>query len=337
MIAECQRERRLFWSKLHLMWSREAPGRECATARHQEFPRLGGVADGEVEDYQVLVLNPGNSLVRNNPYFLAFEDNWPEKGDYDFNDVVIRLRSTLIQNSNNLIKQLKLEGELKAMGASYRNGFAIQLQGITNSDIDQALIRFDINGQASSAAILESGTAYAVLKISDDLWKHVRPDTSCWFYKTEPGCSSSSTFTFSVTIPFTTGVPETNFPNAPFNPFIFATPGTERGLLFSENPGRGLEIHLKNKPPTSLANVTYFGQLDDASDPSEGLYYQTSNGLPWGIAINVEESENWFHPYEWVNILKAYPLFENYATSSGVINPTWFRNNNAVSAKTYQY
>jgi LruC domain-containing protein len=316
------------------------PGTTWARVRYSStlgVSATGGVADGEVEDYQVLVFNPGYSLVRNNPYFLAFEDKWPEKGDYDFNDVVIRLDSSLIVSSDNLVKQLKLEGELKAMGASYRNGFAIQLQGVTNSDIDQAMIRFDINGQASSAALLEEGTAQTVLKISDDLRAQVKPDTSCWYYKTEPGCSSSTTFRFSVTIPFTTGVAANIFPNAPFNPFIFATPGTDHGSMFLENPGRGLEIHLKNKPPTSLVNNAYFGLSDDASDPDASFYYQTGNGLPWGLAINIGESENWFHPYEWVNILRAYPQFEAYATSNGAVNPAWFQNNNADSAKTYRY
>ncbi len=294
------------------------PGTTWARVRYSStlgVSAKGGVAYGEVEDYQILVLNPGFSLVSNNPYFLAFEDKWPGKGDYDFNDVVIQLDSSLIVNVDNQVKQLKLEGELKAMGASYRNGFAIQLDGITNSDIDQAMIRFEINGEASNVALLEQGTAYAVLKISDDLRAQVKPDNACWYYKTEPECSSSPTF----------------------NPFIFATPDTEHGSIFYENQGRGLEIHLKKKPPTSLVNEVYFGLSDDASDPDASLYYQTNNGVPWGIAINIGESENWFHPYKWVSILKAYPKFEDYATSNGVVNPAWFQNNNAALAKTYHY
>ncbi|MFT5504406.1 MAG: LruC domain-containing protein [Gammaproteobacteria bacterium] len=300
-------------------------------------PATGAAVGGEVEDYQVPVLNPGYSLVNNNPYFLTFEDKWPETGDYDFNDVVIRLESSVIVSSNSQVKQLTLEGELKAMGASYHNGFAIQLEGVINSDIDQATIVFDINGEASSVALLEEGTTNTVLKISEDLWAHVNPDTSCWYYKTQPGCNSSSTFTFSVEITFTDGIPTSTFPSAPFNPFIFATPDTFHGAIFSGNPGRGLEIHLKNKPPTSLANVAYFGQSDDVSDPISSLYYQTANGLPWGIAINIGASENWHHPYEWVNILTAYPQVEDYATSHGVVNTTWFQSINAVSARIYNY
>jgi LruC domain-containing protein len=312
-------------------------GTTLARARYNSVPGVSatGELEGDVEDYEVIVLNSGYSLVTNNPYFLAFEDMWPEKGDYDFNDVVIRLASSLIVTNDNQVKQLKLEGELEAMGASYHNGFAIQLQGITNSDIDQAAIVFDINGQTSSVALLEEGTAHTVLQITDDLWKHVKPDTSCWFFKTQPGCSSSSTFSFSVTITFITGIPSNIFPSAPFNPFIFATPDTDHGSVFSENPGRGLEIHLKNKPPTSLANEIYFGLSDDVSDPDNNYYYLTSNGLPWGLAINIGESESWLHPYEWVNTLRAYPEFEDNANSNGVMNPAWFQNSKAVLAKTY--
>jgi LruC domain-containing protein len=84
-------------------------------------------------------------------------------------------------------------------------------------------------------------------------------------------------------------------------------------------------------------NEVYFGLSDDASDHDASLYYQTNNGVPWGIAINIGESENWFHPYKWVSILKAYPKFEDYATSNGVVNPALFQNNNAALAKTYHY
>ncbi len=316
------------------------PGITWARVRYNSTANIsatGGVADGEVEDYQILVSNPGYSLVQNSPYFLAFEDRWPEKGDYDFNDVVILLESSMLLTGDNIVKQLTLNGELKAMGASYHNGFAIQLPGVSNSDIDQALTRFEINDQASSTNLLEDGTSNTVLKISNDLWQHVKPDTECWYYKTQPGCSSASTFTFTLKISFINGIAASSFPDAPFNPFIFATPSTNHGAVFAGNPGRGLEIHLKNQPPTSLANSAFFGLEDDASAPSNDLYYQTDNGLPWGVAISVAGTENWFHPREWVDILRAYPQFEDYATSGGSMNSLWFINSSAVSLMVYHY
>ncbi len=250
---------------------------------------------------------------------------------------MILLESSLLLTGDDRVVQLNLSGDLKAMGAAFHNGFAIQLPGVSSADIDQAMIRFETSGQVSDLDLLEEGTEYAVLRISNDLWKHVKRDTGCWFYRTETGCNSSSTFTFTIRLSFVGGIPVQSFPSAPFNPFIFATPDTEHGAVFVGSPGRGLEIHLKNQFPTSLASSTYFGLEDDASEPSNDLYYQTDNGLSWGVAISVAGTENWFHPREWVDVLRAYPQFEDYATSGGSTNSLWFINNNAVSSMVYHY
>ena len=296
----------------------------------------GGVNDGEVEDYRVAVVNSGNSLVNNVPYFLAFEDNWPETGDYDFNDVVIRLDSSMIVSKENHVKKLSLSGELTAMGASYNNGFAIQLEGITNEDIDTDTLRFTINGTEVTTPLLESGTQNAVLKISDDLWKHVNAG-GCWFFKTENGCTSQKEFQFTISLQFTRDISVNAFPQAPYKPFIFATEGTEHGEVFGSNPGRGLEIHLKNKTPTSLANTSYFGLAEDSTDLASGETYQTENGLPWAIAINASTNSNWLHPREYVDILRAYPEFAEYVNSNGTENRSWFMEAKADSTKVYSY
>ena len=296
----------------------------------------GGVTDGEVEDYQVAVVNPGNRLVNNVPYFLAFEDNWPETGDYDFNDVVMRLNSSMIVSEDNHVKKLRMSGELTAMGASYNNGFAIQLEGITNDDIDTDSIRFTINGKEVNTPLLETGTVNTVLKISEDLWQHVTAG-GCWFYKTEQGCTSQHEFEFSISLQFTRDISVNAFPQAPYKPFIFATEGTEHGDAFGENPGRGLEIHLKNKTPTALANTNYFGLAEDATDLASGATYQTENGLPWAIAINASTYSDWQHPLEYVDILRAYPEFAEFVNSNGTANQSWFKKENADSTKVYSY
>lgn len=77
--------------------------------------------------------------------------------------------------------------------------------------------------------LLENGTEYAVLKISDDLWEHVTAG-GCWFYKTEEGCTSQYEFKFAISLQFNRDVSVSNFPQAPYKPFIFATEGTEHGM-----------------------------------------------------------------------------------------------------------
>ena len=63
----------------------------------------------------------------NNVGTLAFEDLWPSRGDYDFNDMVIDYNFNQITNSQNKVVQIKANIILKAFGASYNNGFGIQL------------------------------------------------------------------------------------------------------------------------------------------------------------------------------------------------------------------
>ena len=153
-------------------------------------------------------------------------------------------------------------------------------------------------------------------------------------YKTVKGCTNSSLMTYSVTVPFITPITQGEFPQAPYNPFIFAQDATYHGDLFF-HPGRGLEIHLKNKIPTSKADVSKFGVADDATQASSDYYYQTSSGLPWALAINPGSIEEWKHPSERVDLLQAYPDFQIFVESNGNKETSWFSQSNAISSKLY--
>jgi len=297
------------------------------------FPS-GGVSDGEVEDYRVLVTNAGNSQIQDSPYYIAFEDSWPEKGDYDMNDVVILQSSSLLLTESFEIKQIEFQGELKASGASYRNGFAIQLDNILPDNVDSNLVRFEINGVLQESNVIEEGTQFLVIKITDDLRSHIQLTQNCKYYRTESDCTNSSLMTFSVTVPFITPIALAQFPEAPYNPFIFAREASYHGDLFY-HPGRGLEIHLKNKLPTSKADQSIFGMDEDNTQLSENITYQNENGLPWALAINPGSTEEWKHPLERIDIIQAYPKFQIFVESSGNSESTWFSQSNSVNDKLY--
>jgi len=306
-------------------------------ARFTSIPAIvasGGVADGEVEDYRVIVNNPGNSQIQDTPHYLAFEDRWPEQGDYDMNDVVILQNSSLLLTQSFEVKQIEFHGELKAMGASYHNGFAIQLDNILPSNVDSNLVRFEINGVLQDTNVIEADTEFLVIKITEDLRDHVQLTAECDYYKSEQNCGNGSQMTFNVTVPFITPIALANFPEAPYNPFVFAQDGTYHGDLFF-HPGRGLEIHLKNKMPTSKADLSLFGMADDATQISNGYYYQTSSGMPWALAISAGSEEEWKHPLEMVDIIHAYPDFQNFVESNGNSATLWFSQSNAISSKLY--
>ena len=86
----------------------------------------GGVADGEVEDYPVLLFGrqvTSNYYPSSNGYVtLAFEDLWPAVGDYDLNDLVMFYRTVINtvtyygQPEEAIIDSIQVEGEVTAIG-----------------------------------------------------------------------------------------------------------------------------------------------------------------------------------------------------------------------------
>jgi len=58
---------------------------------------------------------------------LAFEDLWPGKGDYDFNDLVLDYKFEITTNSSNYINEVVGTFVIKAFGAGLENGFWISV------------------------------------------------------------------------------------------------------------------------------------------------------------------------------------------------------------------
>ena len=67
-------------------------------------------------------------------YMYCFEDNFPDAGDYDFNDAVL----TVTPSVND--KVVTLTVSLKAVGATKTLGAAIRLVGINSSDLTSAVV-----------------------------------------------------------------------------------------------------------------------------------------------------------------------------------------------------
>ncbi|MFQ3267158.1 MAG: LruC domain-containing protein [Alteromonadaceae bacterium] len=150
----------------------------------------------------MLVTNSGNSQIQDTPYYIAFEDSWPEEGDYDMNDVVMLQNSSILLTDAFEIKQIEFQGELKTLGADYHNGFAIQLDNVLPSNVNVNLVHFEINGIIQEVSAIEEGTNYLVIKITDNLQNHIQLTESCKYYKTVKDCTNSFLMTYSVTMPF---------------------------------------------------------------------------------------------------------------------------------------
>lgn len=291
----------------------------------------GGVSDGEVEDYNVNITVEGASV---NYYpssssfsTVVFEDNWPFEGDYDMNDLVANLRTTIFYTDKKATL-VNISGQLSAVGAAYHNGFGIRLPDVLRDQVDEDNINYTINDRkVVNYSPLEAGRYEAIFILAYNTWSYVSAGENCTFYRTEEGCGSDIQMRFNLTIPFKTPI-ETDISGV-FDPFLFATPGAWHGDHFETPPGRSYEIHLKNHHATEAFDYKFMNRSgQDASNPDNKHFFLTNNGLPWAMEVGNE----WKYPKEFRDVTHAYPKFPSFVRSEGEENPSWFTFENAVES-----
>lgn len=235
---------------------------------------------------------------------LAFEDNWPEKGDYDLNDLVVRQQVRIVYNANNAVTGFILNGAIQARGASHRNGFALRLLNVPSDTLSSASL--SIGGQ-NFYKLSEPGQTDLVIQLWQD--SHVFTETgeegSCSHFNTVKTCPQLNDVSFQLDVRF--AQPRHTLSHSQFDYFIFRT------------DFRGRELHFADYPPTDLFDETQFGKFDDTSNPTIGRYFRSADNLPWAVKIPGQ----WRHPREYIDIIWAYPDYENWVESSGLLSTDW--------------
>ena len=256
-----------------------------------------GVADN-IDDY------PTDATKAHNNYYpsaagaatAAFEDQWPSKGDFDLNDLVISYKYTVVTNAANVVVQVTGDYTLRATGGSLGNGFGVQFP----------VNRTNVSGLTSGT--LEDGQTKAVVI----LFNNMRDEMAQW--NTVPGVTQTTAKTYSFTFSVSGGPNISTFGLTGYNPFIW-----NYGLGYN----RGREIHLSGHTPTDLANTGYYGTADDSSSVSGNRYYITKAGLPYAIEIPVAPFS---YPVESTDITRAYLHFAAWAQSGGTTFTDWYSN-----------
>ncbi len=253
---------------------------------------------------------------------LAYEDLWPAKGDYDFNDLVIDYQFEIEMNQANYINQVKATFIIRAFGASYENGFGFQLnQAIDADDLTVTGYSLTENFITLNSNGTEAGQSKATIIVYDNAYNEMQHPGVGIGVNTEPFAPYVQPATLTITIDFEPNKYTYNqLDIANFNPFIIV------------NKDRAVEVHLPNYPPTDLADQSKFGMWDDDSDAGAGKYYLTANNLPWAIHIY----ESFDYPIEKQDIIWVHLKFAEWATSGGLLYPNWykdltgFRNDNLI-------
>jgi len=270
-----------------------------------------------------------DSTIAYNNYFpaagygtLMFEDLWPSKGDYDFNDLVVDYQLNHVTNALNKLVRSECSFIVRAAGSSYANGLAFSIDGMTASKITKVEGSTLTDGVFSvNAAGTENGPANAVIPVFDNVFK-VLPSPGGIGVNTDTTTAYVESKTIKVTITYQPGQLTLSDVSADkFNPFLVI------------NKKREMEVHLPNKAATSLASTSYFGKNDDDTKPSSGKYYKTKTNLPW--ALNITESI----PYtkESVDLTKGYLKFINWVISNGTNFTDWYKNNASYRSQSKLY
>lgn len=238
---------------------------------------------------------------------LAFEDLWPSNGDYDFNDLVVGYNYVQMRNTQDELVKIKATFQVKAVGASYHNGFGFQLalnpdliKKVTGAQLQQGIVSVDAKG-------LESGQSKATVIVFEDAYDVINHVGGAYI-NTDPIQPLSTGQKIEIIIELNQSVSGSFQPE---NPFIFV------------NGDRSHEVHLADQPPTDLMNNNLFGQIDDHSNPNSDQYYKNDKNVPWAIDI----SHNFRYPREKKRIDDGYNYIVHWALSGGSAYSDWYKDN----------
>lgn len=249
---------------------------------------------------------------------LAYEDLWPGKGDYDFNDLIIDYKFTVAKDDDDNVQSVTGVFTVYAFGASFHNGFGFTFP---NVDPDQII---SVSGyEVQSGGIftlasngLEDNQSKATIIVYDDSYNILTHPGNGIGVNTEQSAPYVAIDSVIVNMiffdngAFATGGPVSyaDLDIGNFNPFIIV------------NQDRDVEVHLLDFPPTDLADQSIFGTFSDDSDANQQRYYTTSNNLPWAINLPVVFE----YPQEKKEITTAYLKFAAWAESEGALFTDWY-------------
>ncbi|WP_339925356.1 LruC domain-containing protein [uncultured Cyclobacterium sp.] len=301
------------------------PSSNCFPKGEKKDSDGDGVVDDE-DDYPDDKYKAYNNYLTQGPATLMFEDLWPAKGDYDFNDLVLDYEINRVTDAGGDVVEVLIDILPRAAGAGYSNGFGIEFTGISPSRIDKveglkissnSIHEFMSNG-------LEEGNEHATI-IAFDKVNNVltHPGGGAVGINTDPKFPLQSGEKLRITMYI--------------RPAIVTTRTSEEGIKLSDltmenfnpflivNQKRGIEVHLPGKMPTAHVDKSLFGTKEDNSTGDEDAFYRgKESGLPW--ALNVTESIPYLINKE--SITKGYNMFYKWAATGGKDYPDWYKDNN---------
>jgi LruC domain-containing protein len=262
--------------------------------------------------------NTDLDLIPQISYTYAFEDNYPQAGDYDFNDVVLGVTVKNNQNATTgAVESVDVEVVLKAVGATNTVGAGLRLYGMDKSKVGDVTLSGDdasaftttlSSSQFEAATKEDAGNnKYVVIPLFGDAHKvlgvngHIITNT---YVNATPVAAKTLKINIKTS-------EEISLENLDF--FITNGRTSEEGRT---------EIHLYNF-------LVKNGSVNPDAATSKGTIEPNnaevlaSNGYTWAIY-----APDFRYPKETIKISTAYPDFVKWA-SNHTQNEDWYSNPNS--------
>jgi len=219
---------------------------------------------------------------------LGFEDNWPEQGDYDLNDVVMKYQSSVDYNIDNKVLNIIDKFTLAWTGANYKNSFAYEVP----FDLSKAS-KVTVNGSEASSY---SGNVIT-------LFKDAKAELGVSNVNAEDMINQNiQEKTYTVSIQFNNPTLDKSVVVAPYNPFI---------KVFNS----ATEVHLTDHTTTG-ANNRFPSGADISRGDVDGTYFICKDGFPFAIHVDARLDASILNldlKKENQRIDKTYPKFAEWA------------------------
>ncbi len=253
-------------------------------------------------------------------YYQMFEDLWPAKGDYDLNDLILKLRMVVNFNAQNEWTSGSFSFYVWTNGAALNLGCGIEFFDYLENVGDKLRLRYLYADQ------IELVPGYTIQGEDPDvdnsfiIFNNADAFKGIDYTNTGIGLSANpmgDSLTFNYTV---------NPPTTWMAAFVY--------LYYTSD--RGHEVRPIGLPPTIAGNWSLLGTGLDASPtaawnytpgtdflyPYDPPFFATEFGHPWGIEL--EFGGDLMVAFEQVSILEAFPQFEDWAESGGTVNTNWY-------------
>jgi LruC domain-containing protein len=262
-----------------------APGRDLAPL----------VISDETED----ALNWSYFPSSDSYYVVAYEDLFPNRGDYDFNDLVTAYQVKFGKDKDGKLRKISGNGFLIARGASYDHNWYLGIDLPSNVTGRYSVSFFEQGSNVPAAGYpLEYDFSGRInLLLAENVAQNFYDNNSTYVNTfAEQSIVQGPKFEFEIN--FEQPINHIEVEDAPFDPFLYVH-------------DTGYEIHLVNKEPTLSFSMN---QQDDKNQ------FKDQMGFPFAMLV----SENWLPPIAGEDMGVAYPEFIEHVASQGANKKSWF-------------